>query len=92
MKMLPSNGPPISKSSKLLIITNCRMLFLHYENVDIKFSAHNAFLEKPSSDKLKTERLECQVIFKVFGSNKTKEPKQDSQNQLRSPMPEGGEP
>ena len=90
--MLPSNGPPISKSSKLLIITNCRMLFLHYENVDIKFSAHNAFLEKPSSGKLKTERLESQVIFKVFGSNKTKEPKQDSQNQLRSPMPEGGEP
>ena len=29
-----------------------------------------------------------------FGSNKTKGPKQDSQNQLRSPtcMPEGGEP
>jgi len=27
-----------------------------------------------------------------FGSNKTKGPKQDSQNRLRSPMPEGGEP
>jgi hypothetical protein len=26
-----------------------------------------------------------------FGSNKTKGPKQDSQNQLRSPMSEGGE-
>ena len=26
----------------------------------------------------------------VFGSNKNKEPKQDRQNQLRSPMPEGG--
>jgi hypothetical protein len=29
---------------------------------------------------------------KVFGSNKTTGPKQDNQNQLRSPMPEGGEP
>jgi hypothetical protein len=28
----------------------------------------------------------------VFGSNKAKGPKQDNQNQLRSPMPEGGEP
>jgi len=27
-----------------------------------------------------------------FGSNKTKGPKQDSQNRLRSPMHEGGEP
>jgi len=27
-----------------------------------------------------------------FGSNKTKGPKQDSQNPLRSPMPEGGKP
>ena len=25
-----------------------------------------------------------------FGSNKTKMPKQDTQNRLRSPMPEGG--
>jgi len=30
--------------------------------------------------------------FKVFGSHKTKEPKQDSQNWLWSPMSEGGEP
>jgi hypothetical protein len=30
--------------------------------------------------------------FKVFGSNKTKETKQDSQNWLWSPMSEGGEP
>jgi len=28
----------------------------------------------------------------VFGSNKTKGPKQDSQNRLSSSMPEGGEP
>jgi hypothetical protein len=40
---------------------------------------------------LKIERLESQ-IYKSFGSNKTKESKQDSQNRLRSPMPEGGEP
>ena len=30
--------------------------------------------------------------LKVFGSNKTKGHKQDSQNRLWSPMPEGGEP
>jgi len=30
--------------------------------------------------------------LKVFGSMKTKRPKQDNQNSLRSPMPEGGEP
>jgi hypothetical protein len=29
--------------------------------------------------------------LKVFGSKKTKGPKQDSQNRLWSPMPEGGE-
>jgi hypothetical protein len=35
--------------------------------------------------------LESQII-KNFGSNKFKGPKQESQNLLRSPMPEGGEP
>ena len=30
--------------------------------------------------------------LKVFGCKKTEEPKQDSQNWLRSPMSEGGEP
>ena len=43
---------------------------------------------------LKIERLENQII-QSFRSNKTiiiKGPKQDSQNRLRSPMPEGGEP
>jgi hypothetical protein len=44
------------------------------------------FLFLFSSDTLIIERLE-----KVFGSKK-KEPKQDSQNQLSSPMSEGGEP
>jgi len=45
----------------------------------------------PSSGTLKIERLESQII-KNFGNNKTKGHKQDSQNHLRSPMPEGGEP
>jgi len=40
---------------------------------------------------LKIERLESQAIYS-FGSDKTKGPKQDSQNQLRSLMLEGGEP
>jgi len=40
---------------------------------------------------------QCQKIgkpnnFKVFGTLKTKGTKQDSQNRLRSPMPEGGVP
>jgi len=30
--------------------------------IDIKFSAHDAFLEKPSSGTLKIERLESQII------------------------------
>jgi hypothetical protein len=30
--------------------------------------------------------------FQIFGSKKTKGPKLNSQNQLRSPMPEGGLP
>ena len=32
------------------------------ENVDIKFSAHDAFLEQPSSGTLKIKRLESQKI------------------------------
>ena len=39
---------------------------------------------------LKFNRLESQII--CFGSNKTKGPKHESQNRLRSPMHEGGEP
>ena len=59
------------------------------KNVDIKFSAYEAFLEYHSSDTLKIERLENQL---TFGSNKTNNPKQYSQNRLRSHMNEGGEP
>ena len=32
------------------------------KNVDIKFSAHDAFLEKPSSGALNIERLERKII------------------------------
>ena len=66
----------------------------HYERtcVDIKFSVHDAFLEYPSSGTLKTKILQCQIILKIFGSKKTKEPKQNIQNRLRSPMHEGGVP
>jgi hypothetical protein len=34
---------------------------------------------------LKVKRLENQIIFKIFGSNRTKGPKQDSQKQLMLP-------
>ena len=44
-----------------------------------------------SSDTLKIERLESQIICS-FGSNRTKGPNKDRQNQLRSLMFEGGEP
>jgi hypothetical protein len=36
-------------------------------------------------------KMEKANNFKIFGSNKTKGPKQDSQNRLRSPMPGGGQ-
>jgi hypothetical protein len=61
------------------------------ENVDIKLSAHDTFLEYPSSGMHKIERLESQIILN-FRSNKTKGSKQDSKIQWRSPMSEGGEP
>ena len=35
---------------------------MHNKNVDIKFSAHDAFQELPSSGTLKIERLEWQII------------------------------
>jgi hypothetical protein len=39
---------------------------------------------------LEAKIFERQIILKPFGSNKPKGHKQNSQNQLRSPMPEGG--
>jgi hypothetical protein len=47
------------------------------KNVDIKLSARDTFLELPSSDTFKIERLENQLI-QSFGSNKTKRSKQVS--------------
>ena len=38
-------------------------LFCVNENVDIKFSAHDAFLEKPSSSTIKAKIFENQVIY-----------------------------
>jgi hypothetical protein len=40
--------------------------------VDIKSSAHDSFLEEPSSGKFKVERLESQIISKVLGISKPK--------------------
>jgi hypothetical protein len=37
------------------------------KNVDIKFSAHDTFLEWPSSDILKIERLKSPKIHKCLG-------------------------
>jgi len=36
------------------------------KNVDIKFSAHDTFLEEPSLGTLKIERLESQIILKFW--------------------------
>ena len=58
------------------------------KNVDITFSAHAAFVEWPSSDPLKINIGKPNNI-NVFGISKTKGPKQDIQNRLWSPLPEG---
>ena len=67
------------------------MLKKKKKKVDIKFSAHDAFLESPSSGTLKIERLESQIILKVLGSNKTNVTKHDGHDRLRSAIPEGVE-
>jgi len=41
---------------------------------------------------LKVERLERQIIEKRFWQEVNQGPKQDSQNHLKSPMPERAEP
>jgi hypothetical protein len=48
------------------------------ENVYIKGSVHDAYLELPSSGTLKIKRLQSQIIYRC-GSNKTNGPKLDSQ-------------
>ena len=67
-----------------IMVENITFTFLgNDKNVDIKFSAHDAFLEKPSSGTLKTKILENQIILKIFGGKKTKGPIQNYQNRLR---------
>ena len=63
-------------------------LFAFNKNVDIKFTMHDAFMENPYSETLKAQNIEKPNDIKVFGSTNTKKPKQDSQNQLISPMSE----
>ena len=43
------------------------------KNVDIKFSAHDAFLEQLSSIALIMKRLECQIITKNYLEDRTPE-------------------
>jgi hypothetical protein len=56
-------------------------------NVDIKFSMHDASLEKSSSGKFNVKIFESRIIQKLLWSMKGH--KQYGQNQLKSPMPEG---
>jgi hypothetical protein len=67
----------------------------HYCIVAISRQLHTLTLKRrypsTSSDTLKIERLESQILYS-FGSNRTKGPNKDRQNQLRSLMLEGGEP
>ena len=69
----------------------CRYLFCLFPFFNIKFGAHDAFLKKSSSG-AENQKIGKPNDLKVFVSNKTKRPKQDSQNRHRPPMSEGGEP
>ena len=42
------------------------------ENLDIKYSAHDLFLQKPSSGTLKLKIFESQIILKYLGARKPK--------------------
>ena len=69
---------PIEKYVNIPVIQNkkCRehkgYLINKNKNVDIKFSAHDALLEQPSSGTLKAKILESQIIFKSLGARKPK--------------------
>ena len=78
MALYVNNGKRTGKTS-----------YIYNKNVDIKFSAHDAFLENPSTGTLQIEILDCKIIYS-FGSNKTKCVNEDNQYRLRSPMHEGG--
>ena len=69
----------------------CRYLFCLFSFFNIKFGAHDAFLEKPSSGD-ENQKIGKPNDLKVSVSNKTKRPKQDSQNRQRPPMHERREP
>ena len=58
--------------------------------VGIKFGAHGAFLEQPSSGTFNAKRLKSQV--KSFVGKKTKGNKLDKKHRLRLPISEGSEP
>ena len=58
----------------------------------MKFSAHDAFLDEPSSGDAQYRNIGKPNKSKEFGGNTSKGPKQGSQNWPRSPIPEGGEP
>jgi hypothetical protein len=60
--------PPLLLTTGLRAKTECN------KNVDIKFSAHDMFLEQPSSGTLEIEKLESQII-KGLGTNKICGPK-----------------
>ena len=65
------------------------------KNIDNKFSVLDIFLEQPSSGTHIIKRLKNQINSISFRAGKPKGPNKDSQNrqnQLRSPMTEGGEP
>ena len=53
-------------------------------NIDIICSVHDM------CHQVKNLKIGKPNNLKVFGSNKTKGPKEDNQNQLRSAMPKGG--
>jgi hypothetical protein len=59
-----------TSSDSILVLLN--FWYIWNKNVDIKFSAHNVFLEQPSSSTLKVERLENQIILYVLGASKPK--------------------
>jgi len=56
---------------------------MYNKNVEIKFIANNLHQVHSKTANWKAKKL------KSFGSMKTKGPKQDSLNQLRSPIPKG---
>ena len=62
-------------------------------NVDIKLSEHDAILgKKTSSGDAQSRQFGKPNNLKVFGSNEIKRPKKDNDNQVWSPIHEGGEP